>query len=216
MLNFSSFIQNSEVSDALKPFLQQLDMSSSMAECHGLFTGIICSVNKNSINKEPAQQIDWFGLIDLEADKNNLLVKEAIEVLNSFFEMIQNSLSSNEFDFQLAIVEDEPLDIRLADLSLWLQNFLYGISLNAADADNENSLNKASKELQEIVADFVNISHADDYQLEGSEEDEKSIFELMEYVRVGVLLINDELNINPENDKQDKQPTHRPTTQLFH
>ncbi|MFK5985609.1 MAG: UPF0149 family protein [Pseudomonadota bacterium] len=189
MLNFSSFIQNSEVSDALKPFLQQLGMSSSMAEVHALFTGLICSPSQKSTE----HAFSWTENLDLDLDLNNLLVKEALDVLDSFYQVIETSLSSSQFDFQLAIVENDPIEIRLADFSLWVQNFLYGLGLNNSNFKKENNIKNASDQLQEILTDLVNISHAEDYQLENNEEDEQSLFELIEYVRVGVILIADEL-----------------------
>ncbi len=214
MLDFSSFIQNSEVSDALKPYLQQLGMSSSMAEVHGLFSGLICSSQKL-----PSQEVYfWTKNLDLEIDINNLLVKEALEVLDSFYQMIKTSLSSAEFDFQLAIVEEDTFDIRLADFSLWVQNFLYGLGLNSSASKKDNKISNPSPQLQEIISDLVNISHAEDYQLEGNEEDEQSLFELMEYVRLGVILIADEMSQEMPNTSlaNDSDMGIKSTTSLFH
>ncbi len=46
----------------------------------------------------------------------------------------------------------------------------------------------------EVMRDLVEIARASSYDLSGGEEDEASYNELLEYVRTGVLLINEELN----------------------
>ena len=192
MLNFSLFYQNSDVADALKPYLQQAGMSSSIAEAHGLFSGLICT----SREKDSQQAFSWVEKLDLEIDQDNLLVKEALDVLDSFYQMIKSSLASTEIEFQLAIIDNDPIEQRLADFSLWVQSFLYGLSLN-----KNFKLQECSKQIQEIVNDFVKLSHAEDFELNTEEknaekENEQSLFELIEYVRIGVITINDELNLN--------------------
>jgi uncharacterized protein len=196
MLNFSLFYQNSDIADALKPYLQQAGMSSSIAEAHGLFTGLICT----NQGKDPQQVFPWVEKLDLDIDQDNLLVKEALEILDAFYQMIKSSLASTEIEFQLAIIDNDPIEQRLADFSIWVQSFLYGLSLN-----KNFKLQQCSKQIQEIVNDFVKLSHAEDYELTTEEENaekenEQSLFELIEYVRIGVITINDELNLitNPQ------------------
>ena len=46
----------------------------------------------------------------------------------------------------------------------------------------------------EVMRDLVEIARAGSYDLSGGEEDEASYNELLEYVRTGELLINEELN----------------------
>jgi uncharacterized protein YgfB (UPF0149 family) len=46
----------------------------------------------------------------------------------------------------------------------------------------------------EVMRDLVEIARAGGYDLEEGEEDEVAYNELLEYVRTGVLLINEELN----------------------
>lgn len=212
MLNFSNFIQDSEVSDALKPHLQQLNMNSSMAEVHGLFTGIIC------FEKDTA--IHWIDILDSDIDKQNILAKESIEILDAFYQMIKSSLYANDFDFQIAVLENEPFEIRLADFSLWVQSFLYGFGLNSTEnnQNNTDNLSNLPSQIQEIINDFVNISRAEEYQISADEEDEQSLFELIEYVRMGVIHIADELKHLKEQDelKEFNKTSMKENTQLGH
>ncbi len=193
MLNFSLFYQNSDIADVLKPYFQQAGMSSSMAEAHGLFSGIICTADQ----KTSLQPFSWVEKLDLEIDKSNLLVKEALYVLDSFYEMIKSSLATTELEFQLAIIDNDPFEQRLCDFSLWVQSFLYGLSLN-----NNFNPDQCSQQIQEIINDLVKISHAEDYEIcteteDIQEENEQSLFQLVEYVRVCVIIINDEFSISP-------------------
>ena len=185
MLNFSSINQNSSISEALQPFLQQIGMSSSVAEAHGLLSGLICSGSNNQGNDY------WLNKLDLDIDQNNVMVKEAIEVIDAFYQTIKSSLDATEIEFQLAIDDNSSLNDRLSDFSLWVQSFLYGMGLNS-----NFDMQKCSEQVKEIVTDFVQISHADDYKLDIDtlENDEHALFELMEYVKISVILINDELN----------------------
>lgn len=197
MLNFSLFFDNSDASEGLKPFLQQIGMSSSIAEAHGLFTALICLANKTIPEQDNKQTISWVSNLDLDIDQNNLLVKEALEVIDSFYQAIKSSLSSTDMEFKLAIVDNDPLEQRLGDFSIWVQSFLYGLGLNKNFKLQENS-----QQLQEIINDLVKLSHAEDYELNSEEEDnEQSLFELIEYVRIGVIIISDEFNLNKKPQK---------------
>jgi uncharacterized protein YgfB (UPF0149 family) len=118
MLDFSSIHQNSAISEALQPFLQQIGMSSSIAEAHGLFSGLICTANNNK------ETYFWVKKLDLDIDNNNLLAKEAIEVIDTFYQTIKSSLDATEIEFQLAVNEEDTLNDRVSDFSLWVQSFL--------------------------------------------------------------------------------------------
>jgi uncharacterized protein len=197
MLNFSSFLQNSETAEELKPFLQQVAMSSSIAEAHGLFSGLICLENttKQEQEQENNKTLSWVNKLDLDIDNNNFLVKEALEVVDSFYQSIKNSLSSSDIEFQLAIFENDSIEQRLADFSIWVQSFLYALGLN-----KQFKIQQCSEQTQEIINDLVNLSHAEDYELSAEEEDEQSLFEMIEYVRISTIIINDEFN--PDNNPQ--------------
>jgi len=198
MLNFSSFLQNSDAAEGLKPYLQHVGMSSSIAEAHGLFSGLICLENSKKQESEDKKTPSWLKTLDLDYDDNNLLVKEAIEVVDAFYQSIKTSLTSTDIEFQLAIFENDTIEQRLADFSIWVQSFLYTLGLN-----KNFNLQDCSEQTQEIINDLVKISHAEDYELSAEEEDEQSLFELIEYVRIGTIIISDEFNLNNNPQKID-------------
>ena len=195
MLNFSSFLKSSDAAEGLKPFLQQIGMSSSIAEAHGLFTGLVCMANTTKQNKENKEAFFWANKLDLDIDQNNLLVKEALEIVDAFYQSIKTSLTSTDIEFQLLIFENDALEQRLADFSIWVQSFLYALGLN-----KHFKLEDCSEQVQEIINDLVQLSNAEDYELSAEDDDEQSLFELIEYVRIGTIIISDEFNVitNPQ------------------
>ena len=85
-------------------------------------------------------------------------------------------------------------------LGEWCQGFLSGLTLGGI-----SDFDKLGTDAREVVEDLVEIARAGtSYHLEGSEEDEQAYAELMEYLRVGVLLINEEL----QPLKSAPEPTH--------
>lgn len=171
--------------DSLRPYLQKLGMSSSVAEAHGLFSGILCGATA----EQKKQKFFWLSLLDLKPEPGDMLAQEAMDVVDEFFAATLSALSSSDLDFQLAVEEGVDLNDRLADFSIWVQGFLYGMGLSRRE-----DFNDCSEQVQEFMQDLVEISNAEQYELSDQDEDEHALFELIEYVRVGTLLVFEELN----------------------
>ncbi len=94
--------------------------------------------------------------------------------------------------FNLLLPPDEvPLERRAADLGLWCQGFMHG--LGAAGRPGAESPLVSNEVVREIVADFSEITRATFAEQETEEEGEGAFLELVEYVRVGVQLVFEEL-----------------------
>ena len=70
----------------------------------------------------------------------------------------------------------------------WCQGFLYGFG--AAGTANRATL---PEDVPEVLADFAQMSHAGEVGAEALEVEEEAYAELVEFLRVGVQLIYDEL-----------------------
>jgi uncharacterized protein YgfB (UPF0149 family) len=70
---------------------------------------------------------------------------------------------------------------------LWCTGFLYGLGTSAADPQ------RLPGELGEIVRDLTEITRADVDTRDTREANESALAELVEFVRVGVQLVFDEL-----------------------
>ena len=176
----------------LPPFLQQIGMNASALEAHALFTGLQCNARAPSEGKNtliPA----WCEQLALEIDWRNALDKEAVQVLDQFYQYIGNTLRNTQMTFALPINDNAPVVEQVEDLALWVQGFLYAFSLAG-----EQSLRQRNQQSREMVADLVQISRAMDYQLDDEQDDQQSLIELTEYVKVVVISLFDERHLYPE------------------
>jgi uncharacterized protein YgfB (UPF0149 family) len=99
------------------------------------------------------------------------------------------TLSGTEMEFQPLLPDDkEPLAARGEALGAWCQGFLYGFG--AAGTANRSVLPES---VSEFLADLARISQAGDVGSEAEEAEEAAYAELVEFLRVGVQLVYDEL-----------------------
>ncbi|HEY0635127.1 MAG TPA: UPF0149 family protein [Gammaproteobacteria bacterium] len=163
--------------------LERLDSDMGAAECHGAMVGLLCAAGR-------MEKAHWQKRLFPELEQGDLLAGEQSATLACLYEESARQLDDAVLDFQLLLPDDEePLEERIEALAEWCQGFLLGMSeggmkeLTALPADSS-----------EVMRDLVEIARAGSYDLVGEEEDEVSYNELLEYVRTGVLLINEELN----------------------
>lgn len=174
---------NSEALQKLDAALGQVETEMRAVECQGTLIGLLCA--RGEMEKK-----EWLDFIAHHLDPSDLLAREAIETFGALFDIGRQQLSDSNLEFQpLLPGDDATLEDRLGALAQWTQGFLLGMS-----AGGIKELDKLPGDSGEILRDFVDICRADTYELEGGEEDEVSFNELLEYVRTGVLLINEELH----------------------
>jgi len=163
--------------------LERLDSDMGPAECHGAFTGLLCAAGR-------VEKGQWLKRLLPEFDSGNLLAKESLTVLGNLYDETVHQLNDAVLDFQLLLPDDEdPLEERIEALAEWCQGFLLGMSEGGI-----KDLAALPGDSGEVMRDLVEIARAGSYDLSDNEEDEISYNELLEYVRTGVLLINEELN----------------------
>ena len=63
-------------------------------------------------------------------------------------------------------------------------------------------------DIPEFMQDVVEISRAGDFELDNEEEDETAYMELVEYIRMGVMLVRMELHHLHEGEDDDKVSIH--------
>jgi len=99
------------------------------------------------------------------------------------------ALSGRDMEFDLLIPgDDQPIEERARALTSWCTGFLYGLGSNGA-ADPQ----QLPGDLGEIVRDLSEITHAGVDATDSLEASESALEELVEFVRVGVQLVFDEL-----------------------
>jgi uncharacterized protein YgfB (UPF0149 family) len=161
----------------LSKLLLKIQPDLSPAEIHGLLCGHICTMPGKD-------DLRWKKI--LFHDKK---YKKVLEVLSQFHAASYQQLSEFSFEFNLALPDDAvDINVRTEALGLWCQGFLLGLAL--APTSNQN---KVSAEITEALEDITEIAQINFGNIPENEEDETAYLELVEYVRLTILMIFDEL-----------------------
>lgn len=169
----------------------------SPSEIHGTLCGMLC-VNPLT------DSTSWFESLLPAFDNKNIIHQEIHSLLVSFYNETKLQLNDPDCDFQLVLPgEDDSLEERTVAVSDWCQGYLAGLTMSGV-----TDLQSLPGHASEICKDFIEISRAGtSYQIDLSEESEGALQELIEYVRVAVMLIYEELH--PERSgKSDLRLLH--------
>jgi uncharacterized protein len=166
-----------DYSDIQRVLLEERSLTEA-AEAHGTLTGGLCAASSYAYE-------DWLREILPEGHAAPV----AAARLRELYAATAAALHQRDCEFQPLLPEDEqPLDARAAALAQWCQGFLYG--LGAGTIRDARGL---PGDAGEIVRDMVEISRAGVDDGQGEESNESAYAELVEFVRVGVQLLFEEL-----------------------
>jgi len=184
--------------------LLQLEPNKDPSEIHGSLCGILCA--DNSID-----QNTWGSLVIPQFEPNNLTHRESMEIFQKLYQQTVQQLNNSNCEFQLILPREDDAETQaLVDaLGEWCQGFLVGLSLGGV-----SDFESLPEDSAELVRDFVEIARAGtSYQLDNEDDNQQSLFELIEYVRIGVLLINEERH-PVKAAPLDSSNIHQPLTDL--
>jgi uncharacterized protein YgfB (UPF0149 family) len=171
--------------DAVSDLLHRLGVPVGASEAHGIVVGLLCA--QPSTVAKPR----WFTeILDAAGVEAGELKSSAADVhaLDAFFNQSVESLNDPDLGFVPLLPEDNvALAQQLTALSDFCAGFNYGIGIGTGGRGGQT----LPKDTAEILTDFQGIESAE--LDESGEPDENSFVELAEYVRVGVLLIHEEL-----------------------
>lgn len=172
----------------LNDLLRQSGSSACAADCHGFLSAQSC------ISEYPETDI-WQEYLDLRSD-DEALVRQCHEMIHAVLSDIRKSLFSADFDFQLLIPDDDvALPDRVDALSEWCHGFLNGFALG----DSPEFI-LAREDSRELIENFTRICHIGVEEV-GDDSDERALFELIEYVRLGAVYIYDSIQAdNPTEE----------------
>lgn len=172
--------------EQIKNNLLKLGSESSPSEAHGTLCGLLCA-------KEDIDVQQWLTVtLDVtveDSTASDLLAQQARESLTDFFSVTVTALADNNLSFYPLLPPGENEFIRLEAIGQWAQGYLMGLSLGGI-----KNFSDFAEEVTEFVEAMASISNAYDYDLAGDESDEEAIIELVEFIRIGVLLMNEEMN----------------------
>ena len=170
--------------EQIETVLQNLDADIGPSELHGTLCGLLCATSNT-------QADNWFVSLVPEIDSNNLLQKEAKQTLMLLYEETQQHLNDPTCDFQLLIPGDyAELATRTISLGDWCQGFIMGFMMSGI-----KDFRKLPENSAVVAQDIVEIAKiGSEYNSDNTEDDAEALEELIEFVRVGVMLINEELH----------------------
>jgi uncharacterized protein YgfB (UPF0149 family) len=162
----------------VQQLLSQERSLADAAEAHGTLSGCLCAAGGYRLE-------DWLREI-LPEGRAAPATTAALEEL---FTATAAALLQPDMEFDLLLPADEqPLDVRTAALAQWCQGFLYGLGAGAIPDASE-----LPGDVGEVVRDFSEISRAGVDAAQEDDSNEAAYAELVEYVRVGVQLLFEEL-----------------------
>ncbi len=157
--------------------LSCLDSDVEPAECHGMLCGMLCSPTGFETTLW-LQHLTGYPEVDATED-------EVSDALNDLLQLTMRGIDSDEYGFELLLPDDdEPLMVRTDALGGWCRGFLsgFGVSQGAAAMSNES---------QEFLSDLYRLSQVDATEPD-SELGEQAFLEIVEYARMGAILLREE------------------------
>lgn len=166
----------------LQQALRQAEAELLAAEAHGVLCGMYCASGNVSLES-------WLKQVFEVLDMDSTGIREASQLLVGLHENTRQQLNDTEALFELLLPADESsLVERTEALAEWCHGFIFGLAAGGLKRDAQLPADTA-----ELLADMVAISRAGLDETQADETDEDAYMQLCEYVRMGVLLITEEL-----------------------
>jgi len=208
--------------------LSRLHVDTGVPEVHGQLCGLLCTC------KAEKAKVHWFSTV-LENLKSRpgLLTENAVESrvalqeLDEVFTATREQLNSEDFGFELFLDPSPQSAVdRMMDLAAWCNGFVYGFGIGSGSSSGASTGKKNAalpEDTAELVADFQTIAAYEvgdeeaDEQLsadtndtsdeENVNQNDSDITEIEEFIRVGVLLIAEEMEVALHTADPEKAAT---------
>jgi uncharacterized protein YgfB (UPF0149 family) len=162
--------------------LERADVEPAAADCHGMLCGMICAAGF-------ADPKVWLAELFEHFDPRDMPQAEAFRVLQRLYEDALARLNSPQLDFELLLPDSDcSLRERTESLGEWCSGFLSGLGMGGLAGTEQ-----LPEEVAELMDDLAEIARVDFEVDEPGEEDQVAFEEVVEYIRVGTLLIHEEL-----------------------
>lgn len=174
----------------LSQALERCQIAADAAECQGAMSAVICLTGEDGMENWLAAH---FPELETGVAQGNALASEAKALITELYKTTLNSLGQGNLDYALMMPDDEDSIFERTDaLGHWCQGFMLGMRFSGVSDPGQ-----FSGELAEILDDIREISQVSAEALENTEEEEQSYTELVEYLRVGVMLFCETLRASP-------------------
>lgn len=181
---------------SLQDALAGLSAEMGAAEAHGLLCGMFCGPGET-------QQARWMAHVLEGTEPRGECARYCLARLAELYERTREAFESQELAFSLLLPDDDlPVDERGAALGKWCEGFLFGLSVGGLTNNPD-----LPREACEIIRDLGEIARID-AGMNADEDSEAAYAELVEYVRMGTLLLLEHVAALP------KQHTKAPRSRL--
>ena len=165
----------------LEDALLRVDADFSASEVHGIACAVLAFNNQYS---EKTWQLQI-----LKGDGHDFHIQEARELLQQLFKASLWQLNSGDLSFELFLPpEQESLEAQVLALQKWCQGFAFGLALSGL-----KTMQDLPEDTRDWVQDVIKIGAAGELDVHNENESEEAFMELTEFVRMGVLMMNEEL-----------------------
>ncbi len=159
------------------------------SECHGFLCGHFCA--SNTISTDKWQDYLLAG-IDDEAD-----LDDCYAILLQLANQVRDEILAEEISFSLLLPDDEyTVSERSSALAEWCDGFISGLGIGGLGEKSQ-----LNDECDEFIKDLVEISRIETV-VEDNEDAEAALFEIIEYIRVGVIMLHQEWHHLGDNNER--------------
>lgn len=165
--------------------LQAQFQGLNLAEAQGLLVALLCSTSFDHFQ-------DWLKEIEhIRFDESSLNE----EILKILYDKTQDEMNSTEFNLRLLIADEDQIKERIDGFIKWCVGFSYGFGLSSTLYDR---LDEDGKDFIRYVIEFSALDT--DEVIDGlvDESDRLALEELIEFVRVGALMLYFHLKDQPK------------------
>ena len=169
--------------DRVAKSLASLSCQQSPAEIHAFLVAML------SVGVGLNEQAWLNSIISHDSRITATVMGRAKKVLGSLFSHVSEELREDVYNIELLLPSDEAdIALRIEALAQWASAYITAVNLIGVDLQTQEN-----QELVEALADMTNIACLSPQQEEtGNQDDEKAFVQLVEYVRVCVMMLHTE------------------------
>ncbi len=164
--------------EAVEASLVRAESELDAAEVHGLFCGLLCATGR-------IDEAVWHDEVFESPDPRNLTYQNTLRLLRRLGSHTRDQMYDTELGLVLLLPDDEaPLGDRLEAMLSWIHGFLFGLGIGGLELER-----LPEGEAREFVQDLTELVRAEVERGADSEENEQALAEILEYLRMGTLLL---------------------------
>lgn len=166
----------------LEAQLKRSDADMGPAEAHGLLCGLLAVDIATPVER-------CLGEVMKGVDPQDANAAVTRRLMDALIKQARSSLLDEDFEFQPLLPHAEaPLRERVQALGRWCEGFAAGVGLAGMSSQRAAALPESVDEFIRDISEIARVEPAE----EEDEDAEEAYAELLEYVRVGVLVVGEE------------------------